>query len=122
MFKFIEEGGRLGMVLITVCALMVIVLYLIKANDVFVKRKYNKKGLTGILLFGSLSPLIGIIWQMIGMMQAFKAIEEAGDISPSLIMGGLKVSMYAPLYGLIVLFFSAILWFILKWRIEAKQA
>lgn len=120
MFRFIEEGGRFGMVLITLCALIAIILTVVKAYDVFARQNINKKGLTGILFFGSIAPLIGIIWQMIGMMMAFKAIEEAADISPALVIGGLKVSMYAPLYGLIVLFISSILWFILKWQIESK--
>ena len=116
------EGGMFGMVLITICALLALILTVVKAYDVFSKGNLNKKGLSGILFFGSMAPLTGIIWQMIGMMQAFTAIQQAGDISPAIIMGGLKVSMIAPLYGLLVLFFSAILWFILKWQIEAKQA
>ena len=122
MFKFIIEGGTFGMVLITICALMVLILTIVKGYDVFGRGNIDKKGLNGILFFGSLAPLTGIIWQMIGMMQAFTTIQQAGDVSPAMIMGGLKVSMIAPLYGLLILFFSAILWFIMKWQIESKQA
>lgn len=121
MFDFLKVGGILGMVVITICALLVLIFTIVKGYDVFVRKNIDKKGLIGILFFGSMAPLVGIIWQMIGMMQAFTAIEQAGDISPSLMMGGLRVSMFAPLYGLIVLFFSAIFWFILKWKIESMN-
>lgn len=121
MFDFLIIGGMFGMALITICAILVLILTVVKGYDVFAKGNINNKGLTGILFFGSLAPLIGIIWQMIGIMQAFTAIQEAADISPAIVMDGMKVSMYAPLYGLIVLFFSAILWFFLKWKIESKQ-
>jgi len=121
MFKFIIEGGMFGMMVITICALLTLILTVVKAYDVFAKGNIDKKGLSGILFFGSMAPLTGIIWQMIGLMQAFEAVEIAGDVSPALMMGGLKVSMIAPLYGLFVLFFSALCWFILKWIIEAKQ-
>lgn len=108
------------MIVVTICFLLVIVYTFVKGYDVFVKKNYTKNGLTGILFFGSLAPLIGIIGQMIGMMSAFDAIQRAGDISPALIAGGLKVSMYAPAYGLIILFFAALFWFILKTIIERK--
>ena len=121
MFDFLKMGGMIGMVVITICALLVIIFTVVKGYDVFVRKNIDKKGLVGILFFGSMAPLVGIIWQMIGMMQAFTAIQEAGDISPALVMGGLRVSIFAPLYGLIVLFFSAILWFILKWKIESMN-
>lgn len=121
MFDFLKTGGILGMSMITCCAILVLIFTIVKGYDVFKRGVYDKNGLVGIIFFGSLAPLIGIIWQMIGMMQAFTAIREAADISPSIVMGGIKVSMYAPLFGLIVLFFSAILWFILKWIIEKKQ-
>lgn len=121
MFKFMIEGGMFGMMVITICALLALILTVVKAYDVFAKGNIDKKGLSGILFFGSMAPLTGIIWQMIGLMQAFEAVEIAGDVSPALMMGGLKVSMIAPLYGLFVLFFSALFWFILKWIIEAKR-
>ena len=120
MIQFHMVGGWPGMVLITICALLVIIFTCVKCYDVFVRKNIDKKGLIGILFFGSLAPLVGIIWQMIGMMQALTAIEQAGDVSPTIISGGLKVSMFAPIYGLIVLFFSAILWFVLKLKIESK--
>ncbi|MBN1924687.1 MAG: MotA/TolQ/ExbB proton channel family protein [Prolixibacteraceae bacterium] len=122
MFDFLRTGGILGMTLITIFALIVLILAVVVAYDVYAKKNYSGKGLAGILFFGSLAPLMGIIWQMLGMMQAFKAIQEAADISLGIVMGGLKVSMLAPLYGFFVLLFSALIWFVLRTIIKSKQS
>jgi biopolymer transport protein ExbB len=39
---------------------------------------------------------------VIGMIGAFDAIEAAGDISPSLVAGGIKVALITTVFGLIV--------------------
>ena len=39
---------------------------------------------------------------VIGMIEAFDAIEVAGDISPSLVAGGIKVALLTTVFGLIV--------------------
>ena len=110
------------MTIITLFALIVVILAVVVAYDVYAKKNYSAKGLAGILFFGSLAPLMGIIWQMLGMMRAFTAIQEAADISLGIVMGGLKASMFAPLYGLFVLFFSALIWFVLRTIIKSKQS
>ena len=48
----------------------------------------------------------GVFGQSIGMFSALQAIEAAGDISPAMIFGGLKVSMITTLYGTFIFLFS----------------
>jgi hypothetical protein len=120
MLDFLRTGGIQGMVFITFCLIAVIVLFAKKANDVYGKKNYSRKGLIGIPFLGSIAALSGILWQMMGMMHAFTAIQEAGDISPAMILGGLKVSMYAPMYGLVTLFVSGILWYMIRVQIDRK--
>jgi hypothetical protein len=48
----------------------------------------------------------GVFGQSIGLFSALQAIEAAGDISPSMIFGGLKVSMITTLYGLFIFLVS----------------
>ena len=48
----------------------------------------------------------GVFGQSIGMFSALQAIEAAGDISPAMIYGGLKVSMITTLYGTFIFLFS----------------
>ncbi|MFD2035048.1 MotA/TolQ/ExbB proton channel family protein [Belliella marina] len=61
-----------------------------------------EKGLVWISLFISLAPMLGFMGTVIGMISAFDAIEAAGDISPSLVAGGIKVALLTTVAGLIV--------------------
>lgn len=61
-----------------------------------------ERGLVWISLFISLAPMLGFMGTVIGMIGAFDAIQEAGDISPSLVAGGIKVALLTTVAGLIV--------------------
>ena len=61
-----------------------------------------EKGLSWIALFIALAPMLGFMGTVIGMIDAFDAIEVAGDISPSLVAGGIKVALITTVSGLIV--------------------
>jgi biopolymer transport protein ExbB len=61
-----------------------------------------EKGLSWIALFIALAPMLGFLGTVIGMIAAFDAIEVAGDISPSLVAGGIKVALITTVTGLIV--------------------
>ena len=61
-----------------------------------------EKGLVWISLFISLAPMLGFMGTVIGMIDAFDAIEAAGDISPSLVAGGIKIALLTTVLGLIV--------------------
>ncbi|GGH70955.1 MAG: MotA/TolQ/ExbB proton channel family protein [Bacteroidetes bacterium] len=60
------------------------------------------KGVSWISLFIALAPMLGFMGTVIGMIQAFDAIEAAGDINPSLVAGGIKVALLTTVFGLIV--------------------
>jgi len=61
-----------------------------------------EKGLSWISLFIALAPMLGFMGTVIGMIEAFDAIQIAGDISPSLVAGGIKVALLTTVFGLIV--------------------
>jgi len=61
-----------------------------------------ERGLIWISLFISLGPMLGFFGTVIGMVQAFDAIEAAGDISPNVVAGGMKVALITTVGGLIV--------------------
>ena len=61
-----------------------------------------EKGLSWIALFIALAPMLGFMGTVIGMIGAFDAIEVAGDISPSLVAGGIKVALITTVTGLVV--------------------
>ena len=61
-----------------------------------------EKGVSWISLFIALAPMLGFMGTVIGMIGAFDAIEAAGDISPSLVAGGIKIALLTTVFGLIV--------------------
>ena len=61
-----------------------------------------EKGITWISLFIATAPMLGFMGTVIGMIGAFDSIEAAGDISPSLVAGGIKVALITTVSGLIV--------------------
>lgn len=70
---------------------------------------------------GLFAMIIGILGQLIGLYDAFAALEKMGDISPSMVYGGIKVSMITTLYGIFIYLFSLVLWFATSTIIERKQ-
>ena len=48
-----------------------------------------------------MAPMFGFLGTVVGMVAAFDAIESAGDISPSLVAGGIKVALLTTVFGLI---------------------
>ncbi len=60
-----------------------------------------EKGVTWINLFISLSPMLGFMGTVIGMIQAFDSIQQAGDVSASLVAAGIKVALITTVTGLI---------------------
>ncbi len=61
-----------------------------------------ERGLIWISLFISLGPMLGFFGTVVGMVSAFDAIEAAGDISPQVVAGGMKVALITTVGGLIV--------------------
>ncbi|TVR90207.1 MAG: MotA/TolQ/ExbB proton channel family protein [Saprospirales bacterium] len=61
-----------------------------------------EKGLVWISLFIAIAPMLGFMGTVIGMIYAFDRIEAAGDLSPSIVAGGIKVALLTTVFGLIV--------------------
>ena len=61
-----------------------------------------ERGLIWISLMISLGPMLGFFGTVIGMVIAFDTIEKAGDISPSIVAGGMKVALITTVGGLVV--------------------
>ena len=61
-----------------------------------------EKGLVWISLIIALAPMLGFCGTVIGMIAAFDKIEQVGDISPTIVAGGIKVALLTTVFGLIV--------------------
>jgi len=67
-----------------------------------VQMSLMESGLSWISLFIAIAPSLGFLGTVIGMIQAFDAIQAAGDISPNVVAGGMKVALITTVGGLIV--------------------
>ena len=61
-----------------------------------------EKNLSWITLFIAMAPSLGFLGTVIGMIMAFDKIERVGDISPTVVAGGMKVALITTVGGLIV--------------------
>lgn len=69
-----------------------------------------EKGLVWIALFIAIAPMLGFLGTVVGMIQAFDRIEAVGDISPTIVAGGIKVALLTTVFGLIVAIILQILY------------
>lgn len=60
-----------------------------------------EKGCSWITLFIAMAPSLGFLGTVIGMVMSFDNIEMAGDISPTIVAGGMKVALITTIFGII---------------------
>ena len=63
---------------------------------------FLERGLVILATIANVAPLMGFLGTVAGMIQAFGAIELAGDVDPSLVAGGIKVALLTTAAGLII--------------------
>jgi len=118
-------AGGVFMTPLTLLGIASLLLIIKKVVDVYVNAEkpasQHRSMVNLVLQTGIFTFFLGILSQAIGLMQAFNAIEAAGDVSPALIAGGLKVSMIAPVYGLMIFMVAFIGWGVLKFRLDALE-
>ena len=61
-----------------------------------------ENGCSWITLLIAMAPSLGFLGTVIGMVMAFDTIEAAGDISPTVVAGGMKVALITTIYGIVV--------------------
>jgi biopolymer transport protein ExbB/TolQ len=110
-------GGPLFMGILTtlfVIMLAITVYYVISiASGKAASMKSFRHKLTYLKSVGLFTMITGILGQLIGLFSAFVAMEQAMDISPAILAGGLKVSMITTLYGVGIYLLSILIWFLL---------
>ena len=84
-----------------------------------VQMSLMEDGMTWISLFIALAPSLGFLGTVVGMIQAFDAIQAAGDISPNVVAGGMKVALITTVFGLIVAMILQVFYNYILTRIES---
>ena len=61
-----------------------------------------EKNMTWISLCIATAPMLGFLGTVWGMIEAFREIEAANDISPAVVAGGISVALLTTAFGLVV--------------------
>lgn len=78
-----------------------------------------ERNLSWVGLFIALAPMLGFMGTVIGMIAAFDRIQQAGDISATIVAGGIKVALITTVTGLIVAIILQIFYNYILSRIES---
>lgn len=108
-------GGVVFMHAVSIPFIANLVLIIITILQIVQKKNVNQKLIEMGKQLGGLALALGVFGTVIGLFQAFGALENSKDIIPfQVIMGGLKVAIITVLYGLIAYFISIVAYIILK--------
>ena len=81
-----------------------------------------ENNMTWIALFIALAPSFGFLGTVVGMVKAFDDIEVAGDISPTVVAGGMKLALITTIFGLITAIILQIFYNYILTKIESLVA
>lgn len=63
---------------------------------------FLERGLVVLATIANVAPMLGFLGTVIGMILAFGSIEQAGQVEPSLVAGGIKVALITTAFGLAI--------------------
>ena len=78
-----------------------------------------EKNCSWITLFIAMAPSLGFLGTVIGMVMSFDEIQQKGDISPTIVAGGMKVALITTIYGIIVALVLQVFYNFILTKIEA---
>ena len=122
------EGIGLIRYPLTFSLLLVVLLTLWSAAQLFRPSAWadprSKAWVDAVLFWGGFAMISGVLGTLVGVIVAAQSIEQAaGQVTPTLIWGGIKVALLSSALGLVVLALASLLWFglQLRWRMLAAD-
>ena len=67
-----------------------------------IEMAFLEKGLVWLATVISVAPMLGFLGTVWGMVEAFRAIAAANDISPSIVADGISTALLTTMFGLVV--------------------
>ena len=67
-----------------------------------IEMAFLEKGLVWLATVISVAPMLGFLGTVWGMVEAFRAIAAANDISPSIVANGISTALLTTMFGLVV--------------------
>ncbi len=88
-------------------------------SEAEVQGSYLEENCSWITLFIAMAPSLGFLGTVIGMVMAFDEIQRAGDISPTVVAGGMKVALITTIFGIIVALILQVFYNYILSKVEA---
>ncbi len=121
--NFINGGP--GFMILHFLMWILVILFTIRALKQIRETSCNYKKLeklnTAILFIGGFGLIFSLFYRTIGMYSAFSVLETTSDISLTLVAGGFKASLIAPLFSLFLFMVTGIIWFLFQLQIIDKK-
>lgn len=124
MIDFLIRGGITFTLPLTLLALLAFILAIRSVILLASGRTADAAGPLNMLIHaGIFSFVLSLLGHAISLYQMITAIEGAGGVAPAVVVGGLRVSLIVPLFGLSILTASFFVWMVLRyWRDRAEPA
>ena len=84
-----------------------------------VQGSYLEENCSWITLFIAMAPSLGFLGTVIGMVMAFDDIQRAGDMSPTVVAGGMKVALITTIFGIVVALILQVFYNYILSKVEA---
>ncbi|HRG79128.1 MAG TPA: MotA/TolQ/ExbB proton channel family protein [Cyclobacteriaceae bacterium] len=119
LYDFHMTGGPPFMFPLAMLLLVNLGLILYCIFTLIQKKVLPIKYLEAIKLIGILAAVFGSLGTMVGLMEAFDALEGMKEMLPfQVIMGGMKVAIITVIYGLFIFCISMLAYIILKFSVK----
>ncbi|MEM6697976.1 MAG: MotA/TolQ/ExbB proton channel family protein [Bacteroidota bacterium] len=119
MLDLLFQGGPLIMGILSILLLWALVLSIKEGRAIFRNLSEGKMAsINQIKTIGVIALVVGVFGQMLGLYNAFGIIEASENgISQQMLMGGLRVSLITPMYGLIIFLITRTIALVFNFRL-----
>lgn len=120
MFELFQMGGYF-MYLVTLFGIIALLFIVQSVRRVLHGERVSARRLRNMMIAGGTAFASGLLAQVVGLYQAMSVIEVAGEVSPVILAGGFKVSMIAPIYGLLIFLLTLAAYLLVQFFQPARQ-
>ena len=122
--NFMQEGGSVMWLILAISVLIGVlsVRGFVKISELTGRDAVIETGIDAILFWGVWVLVVGLLGTFLGTYQAATFIESAGQVSSTLVWGGIRVALTTTVFGLVVFSLAALVWMGLRTKYRRAVA
>ncbi len=122
--NFIQQGGPVMWLILAISILIGIlsVRGFVRLSEITSQDAVVETGIDAILFWGVWVLVVGLLGTFLGIYQAATFIENAGQVSSTLVWGGIRLALTTTVFGLIVFSLAALVWMGLRTKYRRAVA